>query len=42
MNKKGIIDELWRGEMQCIDPKAKDADLWIMIWRDEKYFGVIK
>ena len=31
---KGIIDGLWRGEMKCIGPKAKDADLWILIWEE--------
>ena len=29
---KGIIDGLWKGEMKCIDPRAKDADLWILTW----------
>ena len=29
VNKKGIIDGLWRGERKLIDPKAADADLWI-------------
>ena len=27
IDKKGIIDELWRGERRCIGPRAKDADL---------------
>ena len=31
MDNEGIIDGLWRGEMKCIGPKAKDADLWIAI-----------
>ena len=31
---KGIIDGLWKGEMKCIGPKAKDADLWIAIWEE--------
>ena len=31
---KGIIDGLWRGDMKCIAPKAKDADLWILIWEE--------
>ena len=26
------MDGLWRGEGECIDPKARDADLWIKIW----------
>ena len=26
VNIKGTIDGLWRGEMKCIGPKAKDAD----------------
>ena len=29
---EGIIDGLWRGEMKCVGPKAKGADLWIPIW----------
>ena len=28
---KKIIDGLWRGEMKCIGPRAKGADLWIWI-----------
>ena len=35
---KGIIDCLWRGEMRCIGPGAKDADLWILIWEDMRRF----
>ena len=31
VDNKGIIDGLWRGERNCIDPKAGDADLWIKI-----------
>ena len=31
---KGVIDGLWKGEKKCIVPKAKDADLWIMIWEE--------
>ena len=27
----GIIDGLWMVEMECVGPKAKDADLWILI-----------
>ena len=34
MDNKGIIDGLWRGERKCIDPKAGDADLWILIWEE--------
>ena len=30
-NNKGISDGLWSGEMRCIGPRAKDADLWILI-----------
>ena len=30
----GIIDWLWRGEMQCIGPHAKDVGLWILIWEE--------
>ena len=29
---KGIVDGLWRSEMTCIGPRAKDADLWMAIW----------
>ena len=29
---RGIIHGLWRLEMKCIGPTAKDADLWILIW----------
>ena len=31
VGNKGIIDGVWRGETQCIGPKAQDADLWIAI-----------
>ena len=34
VDQKGLIDGLWRGEMRCIGPRAKDADLWILIWED--------
>ena len=34
VDNKGIIDGLWKGEKKCIGPKAKDADLWIMIWEE--------
>ena len=32
VGNKGITDGLWRGEMRCVGPRAKDADLWILIW----------
>ena len=32
VDNEGIIDDLWRGEMKCIGPKTKDADLWILSW----------
>ena len=31
VDHKRIIEGLWRREMKCIDPRAKDADLWILI-----------
>ena len=31
VDNKSVVDGLWRGEMKCIGPKAKDADLWIAI-----------
>ena len=31
LTKKGIIDDLWKGEMRCIGPKAKGANLSILI-----------
>ena len=34
VDNKGIIDGLWRGEMKCIGPRAKDADVWILIWEE--------
>ena len=34
VDKKGIFDGLWRGEGECIKPKAGDADLWIKIWEE--------
>ena len=34
VGNKGIIDGLWKGEMKCIGPKAKYADLWIAIWEE--------
>ena len=24
----------WRGAMKCMDPNAKDVDLWILIWEE--------
>ena len=38
VNNKGIIDGPWRGERNCIDPKAVDADLWIKIWEEFHQF----
>ena len=32
VDNKGIMNGLQRGEMRCIGPRAKDADLWILIW----------
>ena len=40
VDKKGIIDGLWKGESKGIDPKAGDADLW-KNW-EELYFLVSK
>ena len=34
VDNKGIMDGLWRGDMKCIGPRAKDADLWIIIWEE--------
>ena len=34
IDHEGIIDGLWRGEMRCIGPRAKDADLWILIFEE--------
>ena len=34
VDNKGIIDVLWRGETKCMGPKAKDADLWVLIWEE--------
>ena len=31
VHNKGFIDVLWKGEMRCSGPRAKDADLWILI-----------
>ena len=35
---KGIIDALWRVEMRCIGPRAKGADLWILIFGEVHRF----
>ena len=32
VDEKGIINGLWRGEMRCVGPRAKDADVRILIW----------
>ena len=32
VGKKGIIDGFWTGELKCIGPRAKVADLWIALW----------
>ena len=29
VDNKGVVDGLWRGERECITPKAGDADLWM-------------
>ena len=34
VDNKGIVDGLWRGEMRCVGPTAKGADLWISIWEE--------
>ena len=34
VDNKGIIDDLWRGERNCIKPRAGDADLWIKVWEE--------
>ena len=31
VDNKGIMDGLWRGETRCIGPRAKDADLRVLI-----------
>ena len=28
-------DGMWRGEMKCIGPRARNADLWILIWEEQ-------
>ena len=38
VDNKGIIDGFWRGEKMCFRPKAKDADLWILIWEEVREF----
>ena len=42
VDNKGIIDGLWKREMTCIGPKAKDADLWIAIWEELNNFRAKK
>ena len=34
VDSQGINDGLWRGEMKSAGPKAKDADLWVLIWEE--------
>ena len=34
VDKKGVIGGLRKGEMRCMSPKAKDGDLWILIWEE--------
>ena len=34
VDNKGIVGGLWRGERECIMPRAGDADLWIKIWEE--------
>ena len=34
LEKKGIIDGLSRGDVKCVGPKEKDADLWTSIWEE--------
>ena len=34
VDKQGIIDGRWRGDMRGIGPIAKDAELWILIWEE--------
>ena len=36
VDNKGIIDGLWKGEKECIKPRAGDADLWIKFWKNYK------
>ena len=31
---KGKIDGLRKGEKECIEPRAGDADLWMNIWEE--------
>ena len=39
VDHKGIIVVLWRGERECIKPRAGDADLWIKIWEELHYLA---
>ena len=32
VDKKGILDGLWRGERKCMNPTDGDADMWIKMW----------
>ena len=34
VENKGTIDGLRRGEKECTQPRAGDADLWIKIWEE--------
>ena len=34
VDKEGMFDGLWRGEMRCTGPRAQDADVWILIWEE--------
>ena len=34
VDTKGIIDVMCTGEMTCIGPEAKDADLLMLIWEE--------
>ena len=34
MDNNGIFDGLWRGEMKCLGPEAKEADLRMEIWEE--------
>ena len=39
VDNKGVIDGLWRGEGECIKPRAEDADVWIKIWEALHYLA---
>ena len=34
VENRGVIDGLWRGEMKCTGPKAKDADCGLQFGRE--------